>query len=34
MDSSSEWHSESKEGALMINQYQKDTFDFDTKIKM
>ena len=29
MDSSNEWHNESKEGALMINQYQKDTYDFD-----
>lgn len=34
MDSSSEWHSESKEGALLINQYQKDMVDFDMKIKL
>jgi len=33
MNSSNEWHNESKEGALMINQYQRDTFDFDKTIK-
>ena len=33
MDASNEWHNESKEGALMINQYQRDVFDFDEKIK-
>ena len=33
MESSNEWHNESKEGALMINQYQRNTFDFDKTIK-
>ncbi|CAI2383785.1 unnamed protein product [Moneuplotes crassus] len=33
MDSSNEWHNENKEGALMINQYQKESFDFDNTIK-
>jgi hypothetical protein len=33
MDASNEWHNESKEGALMINRYQRDTYDFDQKLK-
>ena len=33
MDSSNEWHNESKEGALMINEYKRDTYDYDQAIK-
>ncbi|CAI2362242.1 unnamed protein product [Moneuplotes crassus] len=33
MDSTNEWHNEDKEGALMINRYQKDAYDFDKNIK-
>ena len=33
MDSSNEWHNEGKQGALMINQYQRENIDYDTKLK-
>jgi hypothetical protein len=33
MDSSNEWHNESKDGAFMINRYQRDPYDFDKTIK-
>ena len=33
MDSSTEWHNESKQGAFMINQYHKDNYDFSKKVK-
>ena len=33
MDSTTEWHNENKQGAFMINQYHKDSYDFNKKLK-
>lgn len=33
MDSSTEWHNETKQGVFMINQYHKDNYDFTKKVK-
>ena len=33
MDSTTEWHNENKQGAFMINQYHKDSYDFNRKLK-
>ena len=33
MESCNEWHNEGKQGALMINQYQKEIIDYNSKLK-